>query len=85
MKMDETYEDVIVKKKDKSVGIVGGGPSGLTCAYYLGRLGYDVTVYESEAEPGGMLSYAIPEYRLPKAILKREIETLKQSGIQIKN
>ncbi len=84
MKMDDSYEDVILKKKNETVGIIGGGPSGLTCAHYLGRLGYDVTVYESEEHPGGMLSYAIPEYRLPKAILKREIDTLKQSGIKIK-
>jgi NADH-quinone oxidoreductase subunit F len=83
MKDTSAFEDIISRKKDKSVGIVGAGPSGLTCAYYLGRLGYDVTVYESESVPGGMLSYAIPEYRLPKEILEKEINVLKQTGINI--
>jgi formate dehydrogenase major subunit len=60
----------------KSVGIVGGGPAGLTAAYYLGILGHSVTIYEAYPELGGMLRYAIPEYRLPKAVLDREIATI---------
>ena len=84
MKIPGGQEHLILPRKGKSVGIVGAGPSGLTCGYYLARLGYDVTVYESEDVPGGMLSYAIPEYRLPKAILQREIDVLKESGVTIK-
>jgi len=83
MKDTSAFEDIISRRKNKSVGIVGAGPSGLTCAYYLGRLGYDVTVYESESVPGGMLSYAIPEYRLPESTLQKEINLLKQTGIKI--
>jgi NADH-quinone oxidoreductase subunit F len=83
MKDLSEFEDIISRKKDKSVGVVGAGPSGLTCAYYLGRLGYDVTVYEEEKVAGGMLSYAIPEYRLPKALLQKEIDVMKQAGIKI--
>ncbi|MEX1307877.1 MAG: FAD-dependent oxidoreductase [Eubacteriales bacterium] len=84
MKMPGGQEQLILPRTGKSVGIVGAGPSGLTCGYYLARLGYDVTVYESEDVPGGMLSYAIPEYRLPKAILQKEIDILKESGVTIK-
>ncbi len=58
----------------KKVAIVGAGPSGLTAAYYLGLQGHDVTVYESMPKAGGMLRYGIPEYRLPKHILDREID-----------
>ncbi|MBN2557496.1 MAG: FAD-dependent oxidoreductase [Clostridia bacterium] len=83
MKDTSPFSDIISRKRDKSVGIIGAGPSGLTCAYYLGRLGYDVTVYEAEKIAGGMLAYAIPEYRLPKEILQKEINTLKQIGIKI--
>ena len=84
MKDTSPFTDVISRKKDKTIGIIGAGPSGLTCAYYLGRLGYDVTVYEAEKVAGGMLAYAIPEYRLPKAILQKEIDTLRQLGVVIK-
>ncbi len=84
MKSTAPFTDIISRKKGKSVGIIGAGPSGLTCAYYLGRLGYEVTVYEAEEQAGGMLYFAIPEYRLPKEILQREINTLKQIGIDIR-
>ena len=83
MKDTSPFTDIISRKKGKSIGIIGAGPSGLTCAYYLGRLGYDVTVYEAENVAGGMLVYAIPEYRLPKSILQKEIDTLKQIGVKI--
>jgi NADH-quinone oxidoreductase subunit F len=83
MKSNEPFIDLVFPKKGKSVAIIGAGPSGLTCAYYLGRLGYDVTVYEAQEVAGGMLAYGIPEYRLPKAVLDREIQTIKNVGIQI--
>ncbi len=83
MKHNEPFTDLVFPKKFKSVGVVGAGPSGLTCAYYLGRLGYDVTVYESQPAAGGVLVFGIPEYRLPKEVLQKEIDTIKQVGIEI--
>ena len=65
------------------VAVVGSGPAGLTCAGDLARKGYDVTVYEALHVAGGVLSYGIPEFRLPKAIVKREIEGLQQMGVKV--
>lgn len=73
-----------VAKLDKKVAIVGAGPSGLTCGYYLARLGYQVDVFEAEAQAGGVLLYGIPEYRLPKKILAHEIEIIEKAGVNIK-
>lgn len=70
-------------KKGKSVGIIGAGPSGLTCGYYLALLGYDVEVYEAQPVAGGVLAYGIPEYRLPKAILQKEIKRIENAGVVI--
>lgn len=68
-------------KRAETVGIVGSGPAGLACAYHLARLGYGVTVYEAEREPGGVLRWGIPEYRLPKAILAAEIDRIRDLGV----
>ncbi len=84
MKSDQPFVDLVFQRRGKSVAIIGAGPSGLTCAYYLGRLGYDVTVYEEQAVAGGMLAFGIPEYRLPKALLEREIDTIRNVGIRIR-
>ena len=65
------------------VAIVGSGPSGLTCAGDLARMGYDVTVFEALHTAGGVLVYGIPEFRLPKDIVKREVENLKALGVEI--
>ena len=65
------------------VAIVGSGPSGLTCAGDLAKLGYEVTVYEALHLAGGVLVYGIPEFRLPKAIVQKEIDTLKQLGVKV--
>ena len=65
------------------VAIIGSGPAGLTCAGDLARRGYAVTVYEALHTAGGVLVYGIPEFRLPKAIVAKEIETLKQLGVKI--
>jgi NADH-quinone oxidoreductase subunit F len=65
----------------KRVGVVGSGPAGLTAAFYLALLGHEVVVYESRAEPGGMLRYALPEYRLPKDVLDQEIELIRRLGV----
>ena len=66
------------------VAVVGSGPSGLTCAGDLAKLGYSVTVFEALHTAGGVLVYGIPEFRLPKAIVAREVETLKALGVEIK-
>ena len=71
------------EKNGHRVAIVGSGPAGLTCAGDLARKGYDVTVYEALHVAGGVLSYGIPEFRLPKAIVKREIEGLEQMGVKV--
>ena len=65
------------------VAIVGSGPSGLTCAGDLAKKGYEVTVYEALHTAGGVLVYGIPEFRLPKKIVAKEVETLKQLGVKV--
>lgn len=72
------------RRKEK-IAVVGSGPAGLTCAYHLAKRGYGVTVYEALSEPGGMLSVGIPEYRLPKEILKWEIDNIIKLGIEVKS
>ena len=67
----------------RRVAIVGSGPSGLTCAGDLAKLGYDVTVFEALHTAGGVLVYGIPEFRLPKAIVQKEIDTLKELGVKV--
>jgi NADH-quinone oxidoreductase subunit F len=82
---DSLVSRLAARKKPETgrrVAVVGAGPSGLTAAFYLALLGHDVTVYESKAEPGGMLRYAIPEYRLPKRVLAREVELIRRLGVK---
>jgi len=67
----------------KRVAIVGSGPAGLTCAGDLRKLGYDVTVFEALHTPGGVLVYGIPEFRLPKQLVRDEIQTLRDIGVKI--
>jgi formate dehydrogenase beta subunit len=64
----------------KQIAVVGGGPAGLSCAYFLRRLGHDVTIFEAMSKLGGMLRYGIPEYRLPKTVLDWEIEGILNLG-----
>ena len=66
------------------VAVVGAGPSGLTAAADLARMGYQVTVFEAFHEPGGVLIYGIPEFRLPKDIVKREVDYIKRLGVELK-
>jgi NADPH-dependent glutamate synthase beta subunit-like oxidoreductase len=78
--------DLIPKPKQErsqQVAIVGSGPAGLTCAYYLALEGCQVTIYESLPVAGGMLAVGIPEYRLPKDILNWEIENIKKLGVSL--
>lgn len=73
-----------IEKKEEKVAIIGGGPAGLTCAYYLTKLGYPVTVFEKEAKPGGMMRMGIPAYRLARENLDWEIEQILKAGIELK-
>lgn len=83
-KNEKPYEqDVVFPKNGKSVAVIGAGASGLTCAYYLVRIGYIVDVYESEPVAGGVLAFGIPEYRLPKKVLAHEIELIAQTGVNL--
>lgn len=66
------------------VAVIGAGPAGLTAAADLARMGYQVTVFEAFHEPGGVLIYGIPEFRLPKAIVKREVEYIQQLGVELR-
>lgn len=66
------------------IAVVGGGPAGLACAYFLRRLGHHPTIFETRAEPGGMLRYGIPEYRLPKSVVDWEVNGILELGIPLR-
>ena len=72
------------KKTGKKVAVVGSGPGGLICAGYLIQAGHDVTIFEALHKAGGVLVYGIPEFRLPKAIVQREVEYLQKLGVELK-
>ena len=72
-----------IKNNGKKVAIVGSGPSGLTCALDLAKNGYQVTIYEVLHKAGGVLTYGIPEFRLPKKIVEKEVDNLKKLGVKI--
>ena len=76
-------ETVKPEPNGHKIAVIGGGPAGLTCAGDLARLGYQVTVFEAFHVAGGVLMYGIPEFRLPKAIVQKEIQTLKNLGVEI--
>ena len=84
-KKGEEHLPPIAEKTGKKVAIVGSGPAGLTCAGDLAKLGHDVTIFEALHETGGVLVYGIPEFRLPKAIVKYEVEYIKKLGAKIVN
>lgn len=81
----DTYRPVPAADTGKRVAVIGGGPAGLTAAYYLRQKGHGVTVYDAAAKMGGMLRYGIPAYRLPKDLLDREIAEIERLGITMKN
>lgn len=80
----ERLEVPQIQKTGKKVAIIGAGPAGLACAHDLAVEGHEVTVFEALPEPGGMLRYAIPEYRLPKAEVRKEIRYIEKVGVTIR-
>jgi NADH-quinone oxidoreductase subunit F len=72
------------RTRPQKVAVIGAGPAGLTCAYFLAGLGYPVTVFEALGVGGGMLSVAIPDFRLPKEIIQKEIEYIARRGVEIR-
>ncbi len=78
------YDPESIKKTGKSIGIVGAGPCGLACGYFLALSGHSVTIFEAAPKPGGLLRYGIPEYRLPKNILQEEINEILELGIDLR-
>lgn len=82
MQLPESREDS--NRAARKIAIVGAGPAGLSCAYFLARLGYRPTIFESQPRPGGMLVQTIPAYRLPRETLAREIRMIEQLGVDIR-
>jgi len=72
-----------IGKNGRKVAVIGSGPAGLTCAADLAKLGYEVVIFEAFHIPGGVLMYGIPEFRLPKALVQKEIDSVRQLGVEI--
>ncbi|MDD3320188.1 MAG: FAD-dependent oxidoreductase [Paludibacter sp.] len=86
-KENEIYSKLIKEKlpsTGKRIAIVGAGPAGLTAAFYLVRLGHDITIYDALSEAGGVLRFGIPQYRLPKSVLQKEVKFIKKLGVKFK-
>lgn len=81
----ESKEIKPVEPTGKKVAVIGAGPAGLTCAGDLAKLGHEVIVFEALHTPGGVLMYGIPEFRLPKDVVKREIDYIKKLGVKFEN
>lgn len=84
VELDTPLSDPPPRTRHETIGVVGSGPAGLSCAYHLARLGYAVTVYENAAEAGGMLRLGIPEYRLPRDVLDKQIARIESQGVVIR-
>ena len=80
---DVDYVPECEKPNGKKIAVVGAGPAGLSCAYFLALKGYKVKIFEAQSQGGGMLRYGIPEYRLPKKILQKEIDNIEKMGVEI--
>ena len=74
----------VLERWEEKIAIIGGGPAGLSCAYYLANMGYKPTVFEKNEVPGGMLQYGIPSYKLDKAVIKAEIDIMREIGVDIR-
>ena len=84
MNADTRYVPTIKNHYDKKIAVIGAGPAGLSCAYYLAVQGYKVTVFEKQKALGGMLTLGIPSYRLEKDVINAEIDVLKDLGVEFK-
>jgi NADH-quinone oxidoreductase subunit F len=87
--MSDRYEEMVgriaarrLTATGHKIAIAGAGPTGLTAAFYLAMLGHDVTVFDAKSEAGGMLRFALPDYRLPKSVLRREVELIERVGVK---
>ncbi len=83
LEYDNLEKPAPMKKNGKRVAVVGGGPSGLTCAYFLAKKGYSITIFEAQPKLGGMVRYGIPEYRLPEKVLDKEVNFILSHGIDV--
>ena len=81
----DSYVPEVRPSTGKKIAVIGGGPAGLTAAYYLTIMGHSVTVYDMMEKMGGMLRYGIPQYRLPKEVLDKEIAIIEKTGVTFKN
>lgn len=81
----DSYKPTVEPDTGKKVAVIGGGPGGLTAAFFLRRMGHAVTVFDMMEKMGGMLRYGIPEYRLPKTVLDNEIKQIEDLGVVLKN
>ena len=81
----DSYIPEVLADSGKSIAIVGGGPAGLSAAYFLRQKGHAVTVFDMMPHMGGMLRYGIPQYRLPKEVLQKEIDLIAKMGVELKN
>jgi NADPH-dependent glutamate synthase beta subunit-like oxidoreductase len=76
------HKKLIPKRKEK-VAVIGSGPAGLSCAFHLAKRGFQVKIFEAKSDPGGMMRYGIPSYRLPKEVMNREIDAILRLGIDL--
>ena len=77
-------EEPFPVKREQKVAVVGAGPSGLTCAYFLAKSGYRVTVFEAQPVAGGMLGITVPEFRLPREVIQEEVDYIESCGVEIR-